>query len=162
MKMTVLYHSKSGNTKRMAQVIADGMKSVEGAEAKTFPLEEIDEAWLKESRCVIIGTPIYLANLAGAVKTWLDGPSMKYGLAGKVGGAFATADYLHGGGELGIQSILSHMMVLGMLTYSGGGAYGKPVIHLGPLALKDHLQESEETFRLYGQRMATKTAELFK
>ena len=81
--------------------------------------------------------------------------------AGKVGGAFATADYLHGGGDLGIQTILNHMMVLGMLTYSGGGSFGKPVIHLGPVALHGHLEESKELFRLYGQRMATKTVSLF-
>ncbi len=162
MKMTVLYHSKTGNTSKMADVIAHGMMSVEGIDAKSFSIEEIEEEWIKESKCVVLGTPIYLADVSGAVKCWLDGPSRKYGLAGKIGGAFATADYLHGGGELGIQTILKHMMVLGMLTYSGGGSYGKPVIHLGPVALKDHLDESIDTFKLYGQRMATKAVEIFK
>lgn len=159
MKMSVLYHSKTGNTKRMAQVIADGMMSVEGVEAKIFAIEEIDEAWLGESKCAVLGSPIYLANMCGAVKCWLESP--KFVLAGKICGAFATADYVHGGGELGIQSILDHMLVKGGLAYSGGGAYGKPVIHLGPVALKEYLEESEETFRLYGQRMATKTVEIF-
>ena len=96
----------------------------------------------------------------GAVKVWLDGPALKAGLAGKVGGAFATADYLHGGGDLGIQTILNHMMVLGMLTYSGGGSFGKPVIHLGPVALHGHLEESKELFRLYGQRSAARCSAL--
>ena len=131
MKMTVLYHSVTGNTKTMAQVIAEGMMTVAGVEAKAFPIENWDAAWVKESKCVVLGTPIYLADLCSAVKVWLDGPALKAGLAGKVGGAFATADYLHGGGDLGIQTILNHMMVLGMLTYSGGGSFGKPVIHLG-------------------------------
>ena len=146
MKMTVLYHSVTGNTKTMAQVIAEGMMTVAGVEAKAFPIENWDAAWVKESKCVVLGTPIYLADLCSAVK---------------VGGAFATADYLHGGGDLGIQTILNHMMVLGMLTYSGGGSFGKPVIHLGPVALHGHLEESKELFRLYGQRMATKTVSLF-
>lgn len=161
MKMTVLYHSQSGTTQQMAQVIAEGMETVEGVEAKTFPLDGIDEAWTKESQCVVLGTPIYLATMSGAVKNWLDTESRKYALAGKVGGAFATADYLHGGAEIGIQSVLSHLMVMGMLTYSGGGSFGKPVIHLGPVALKGKLDESRETFHLYGQRMATKTKEIF-
>ena len=52
-------------------------------------------------------------------------------------------------------------MVLGMLTYSGGGASGKPVIHLGPVAISGHLDESRSTFELYGKRMAKKTLELF-
>ena len=53
---------------------------------------------------------------------------MAYGLTGKLGGAFATAEYLHGGAELGIQTILDHMLVLGMMAYSGGGAYGAHLI----------------------------------
>lgn len=162
MKMTVLYHSKTGNTKQMAEVIVEGIQTVEGVEAKAFPIEAIDEAWAKESKCIILGSPTYMASVCGAIKSWLDGPCRNYALAGKIGGAFATADYIHGGGELGIRLILDHMLVYGMLTYSGGGSYGKPVIHLGPVALKDHLEESKDTFRLYGQRMATKTLEVFK
>jgi len=161
MKMSVLYQSRSGNTKQMAEVIVEGMQSIEGIEAKVFSIDSVDEGFVKESRCVIVGTPTYLASLSGAVKSWLDGPSMKLGLAGKIGGAFATCDYLHGGAEIGIQSILSHMMVLGMLVYSGGGSFGKPPIHLGPVAMKEKLNESTEVFRLYGQRMAIKTKEIF-
>jgi NAD(P)H dehydrogenase (quinone) len=85
----------------------------------------------------------------------------KYGVAGKLGGAFATANYIHGGAELAMQTILDHMLVYGMLVYSGGGSQGKPVIHLGPQAVAGRLEETEETFRLYGQRMAAKAAELF-
>ena len=79
----------------------------------------------------------------------------------KSGGAFATANYIHCGGELGIRLILDHLLCHGMLTYSGGVAYGNPVIHLGPVALTGHLDESIDTFKLYGQRMAAKTVELF-
>lgn len=86
MKMTVLYHSVTGNTKTMAQVIAEGMMTVAGVEAKAFPIENWDAAWVKESKCVVLGTPIYLADLCSAVKVWLDGPALKAGLAGKVGG----------------------------------------------------------------------------
>lgn len=161
MKMTVLYHSPTGTTKHMAEVITQGMMSVEGVDAKAFSIDKIDEAWVKESKCLILGTPIYMASVTAAVKSWLETAGKKYGLSGKIGGAFATADYLHGGGELGIRTILDHMMVFGMLTYSGGGAFGKPVIHLGPVALKGHLDDSREIFQLYGQRMAAKTIEIF-
>jgi len=146
----------------MAEVIAEGMRIAESVEPKTFPIDKIDEVWVKESKCVIIGSPIYYASVSGAVKSFLERPCRKYGLAGKIGGAFATANYIHGGGELGIRLILDHMLCHGMLTYSGGVAYGNPVIHLGPVAITGHLDESKETFKLYGQRMATKTIELLK
>ncbi|MCI8453743.1 MAG: flavodoxin [Lachnospiraceae bacterium] len=161
MKMAVLYYSKTGNTKKMAKIIAEGMRHVESAEVGVFSIDAIDETWAKESRCVILGSPIYVSSVCAAVKDWLDGPCRKYELAGKLGGAFATADYVHGGGDLGIRLILDHMMVYGMLTYSGGGSLGKPVIHLGPVALGPRLEESRETFLTYGERMAKKAVELF-
>ena len=161
MKLTVLYHSVSGNTKKMADTIVEGMQIVENAEPRAFSIEEIDEKWIRESKCVIVGTPIYFASVSAAVKSFLERPCFKYELAGKIGGAFATANYIHGGGELGIRLILDHLLCHGMLTYSGGVAYGNPVIHLGPVALTGHLEESIDTFKLYGQRMAAKTVELF-
>ena len=162
MKLTVLYHSVTGNTKQMAEAIAEGMQMVESAESGVFPIEEIDEEWVKESKCVIVGTPIYFASVSGAIKSFLERPFGKYKLAGKIGGAFATANYIHGGGELGIRLILDHMLCHGMLTYSGGYSCGNPVIHLGPVAITDRLEESMDTFKLYGQRMAAKTIEIFK
>ena len=162
MKMMVLYYSKTGNTKKMAEVIANGVEQVSYVQAKTCSIKTVDEAWAKESKCIVLGSPIYVANVCAAVKAWLEGLCKCCDLAGKVGGAFATANYLHGDGELGIRLILDHMMVHGMLTYSGGDAYGKPIIHLGPVALGGHLEESEETFLLYGERMARKTMELFE
>ncbi len=161
MKMSVLYFSKTGHTQKMAEIIAGGMNTVDGAEAKAFSIHDLDEAWVRESRLVIVGSPIYMADVCGDIKTWLEGPCRQYNMAGKIGGAFATADYIHGGGELGIRTILDHMMVLGMLTFSGGGSMGKPVIHLGPVALSENLEASRATFETYGQRMAQKTMEIF-
>ncbi|NLN98357.1 MAG: hypothetical protein GX127_08285 [Eubacteriaceae bacterium] len=162
MKMSVIYHSKSGNTKRMAEVIVEGMMSVEGVEAKAFSIDDVDETWAKESKCLIFGTPIYMACLSEPMYSWLHGPCAQLGLAGKIGGAFATANFIHGGGDLAIRTILDHLLTYGMMAYSGGGSFGQPVIHIGPVAIAKKLEESDEIFKLYGQRMATKTVELFK
>lgn len=161
MKITVLYHSVSGTTKKMAEAIVLGINSVEGAEAKAYPIDEANEEYLQESRCVILGTPVYYASMSGEMKMWFERSRGKYVLAGKLAGAFATADYVHGGGEIAIQSLLSHMMVAGMLAYSGGGAHGIPVIHLGPVAIKKEVDEYITLFTTYGKRMAAKTLELF-
>ena len=161
MKTMVLYYSKTGHTKQMAEIIAQGMERVQGVEAKACSIDALDEAWAAESKCIVLGSPIYFASICAAVKTWLEGPCQKCQLAGKLGGAFATMDYVHGGGDLGIRLILDHMMVYGMMTYSGGGSCGAPVIHLGPVALSGDLDASKETFLTYGERMAAKAAELF-
>ena len=162
MKMTVLYYSKTGNTRQMAECIAQGMETENGVEAKAFPLDRVDAAWAKESKCIVLGSPIYMAGVCADVIHWLQTVFPSYGLAGKLGGAFATADYIHGGGDLGIRTILDHMMVYGMMTYSGGGSCGKPVIHLGPVAISDRLTEAEDTFKTYGKRMAAKALEIYQ
>ena len=161
MKATVLYYSRTGHTKAMAETIARGMELEEGMEAKAFSISEIDEGWLRDSSCVILGCPIYMASVPTEIKDWLEHSPYKKELTGKLGGAFATASYIHGGGELGIQTILDHMLVMGMVVYSGGGAFGKPVIHLGPVSVNGITEDQSETFVTYGRRMAIKTKELF-
>lgn len=161
MKAIVLYESKTGHTQKMAEVIAKGMEKVEGVEAKTCAIEAVDLTWARESKCIVLGSPTYYANVSGAVKAFLEGCFRECAPVGKLGGAFATADYVHGGGDLGVTLILEHMLVYGMLVYSGGGAHGKPVVHLGPVAWSAHLEEFEEVFSLYGERMAKKALELF-
>ncbi len=162
MKATIIYHSVSGNTKKMAEIIAEAMSTVEGMEAKAFSIDAVDEAYAKESKCIILGTPVYAASTSAAMKTWIETSLFKTcQTAGKLGGAFATVGYLHGGAELAIRTILDHLMVYGMLTYSSGAAEGAPVIHLGPVALGSDISEYEELFTIYGKRMANKAVELF-
>lgn len=160
MKATIAYYSRGGRTKAMAQRIADGMNSVAGVEARIFSIEEIDLDYLATSDVFLIGTPVYYASTTWQIKKWFD-ESRNIALAGKLGGAFATADYAQGGAANAITMILTHMMVKGMLVYSGGGAYGKPIIHQGPVALKDTLEADQEMFPIYGKRMAEKALELF-
>ena len=48
MKMAVIYHSVTGNTKNMGEQIVKGMNCVEGVEAKGFPIEDVDVEFVKE------------------------------------------------------------------------------------------------------------------
>lgn len=159
MKASILYHSVTGNTKAMAEKIAEGMQSQE-IEAKTFSIEEADKDWMKDSDCIIIGTPTYYADLSAKTKEFLEVLG-EYQVAGKLGGAFATAAYSYGGGDIALQTILTHMMFWGMVVYSGGGACGNPPIHLGPVSCGAQSDGNPELFYLYGQRMAIKAKELF-
>ena len=72
---------------------------------------------------------------------------------GKLGGAFATGQYVHGGAENAIHDLLVFMMVMGMMVYSGGKSYGKPVIHLGPVGMSQNINDFKELFVTYGERM---------
>ena len=160
MKCAVLYYSKTGKTQAMAEAIVQGMTETQGVEARALSIEALDEEYLSQCRVVVVGTPTWHANPCWQIKKFLD-ESGRLGLAGKLGGAFATADYQQGGPDLAIQTILTHLMVDGMMVYSGGGAFGKPYIHLGPVALKDTFEEGRELFVTFGRRMAAKGLELF-
>lgn len=160
MKLAILYDTKSGNTAKMAEYILEGIQSVPGAEARAYSIENIDEAYVRDCCALIVGTPTYNGTLTGRIKIWLESGLGKLNTAGKLGGAYATAAYIHGGGDIAIQCVLTHMMVAGMMTYSGGGAQGAPVIHLGPVAIAPKLEEFAELFRIYGKRMAEQAAKL--
>ena len=161
MEGTVLYDSVTGHSERMAEAVAEGMRRG-GLEARAFPVEGIDTAFAKESRVIVLGGPVYSASVGARLRAFLEKGFPSLEPAGKLGGAFATADYVHGGGEIFLQQVLTHMLCRGMLCYSGGSAFGRPVIHLGPVAISDALSDYEEVFRLYGERMAGKALELFK
>lgn len=160
MKLSIVYDSKTGSTAKMAEYIAEGIRTVPGAEAKVFPITAVDEAYVKESSALIVGTPTYNGSLTARMKAWLEDAPAKLDVAGKLGGAFATAAFIHGGADLAIQCVLTHLMVDGMMVYSGGQAWGMPVIHLGPVAIGPDLEGFAELFRTYGQRMARQVASL--
>ena len=167
MKLAVIYDSKTGNTRQAALWIAEGMGRVPGAEARAFHISEVDADFVKEAAGVVIGCPTYAALMTPDMRTWLMTSAGKLGLAGKLGGAFATEQYTHGGAEIVIQSILTNEIVFGMLCYSGGNAWGRPVIHMGPVGVNGNTEPHNgmvhyrEYFSVFGERFASKAAELF-
>lgn len=160
MKLSIVYDSKTGSTAKMAEYIAEGVRTVPGAEARVFPITAVDEDYVKASSALIVGTPTYNGSLTARMKAWLEEAPAKLDVAGKLGGAFATAAFIHGGGDLAIQCVLTHLMVDGMMVYSGGHVHGMPVIHLGPVAISPELDSFAPLFRTYGQRMAQQAAKL--
>ena len=148
MKASILFDSKTGNTKMAGEWIGKGMEEA-GIEVKCFNISDVDKAWVKESDCVIIGSPTYMADVSGDMKKFLESLG-GFGVAGKLGGAYATAQYDWGGGVIAIETMLRHMIVAGMMAYSSGGTES-PVIHLGPVSVNGN---HEDLFVQYGRRMA--------
>lgn len=153
MKVAIVYDSRTHTTEKAADFIAEGMKSVDDIEVKCFNIDEVDFDYISQSNMVIFGSPTYMASVTAKMKSWLEANAKKLDLAGKLGGAYATEQYIHGGAENAIQEMLVFMMVMGMMTYSGGAACGKPVIHLGPVGMSQDIDSFKELFVTYGKRM---------
>jgi NAD(P)H dehydrogenase (quinone) len=160
MKISIVYYSKTGKTKAMAEIVAAGMKEIEGIEVCLFDVDHVDAGYINESKAVIFGTPTYYANMCWQIKKWFD-EGGKYNLSGKLGAAFATANVPQGGADVAILTLVQHMMVKGMMVYSGGTTLGQPFLHLGAAAWRDTFEENKELFHVFGKRIAAKTKELF-
>ena len=153
MKAAIVYDSRTHTTEKAAGFIAEGLKAVNDIEVKCFNIDEADFEYIQQSQLVIFGSPTYMASVTAKMKSWLEGNAGKLKLAGKLGGAYATEQYIHGGAENAIQEMLVFMMIMGMMTYSGGSSCGKPVIHLGPVGMSQDIESFKELFVTYGQRM---------
>jgi flavorubredoxin len=66
----VAYHSANGNTEKMAQGVVDGVKAATGATAVLKKVGEVTADDLLSADAVIIGSPVYFANMAGDVKVF--------------------------------------------------------------------------------------------
>lgn len=158
--LTIIYHSKSGNTKFIAKIIANAIREETGLEVKSMPIENIDYDFLNKSKAVIIGFPTYNASYSWEVKQWID--NLKdVSLSGKIGAVFATENYLGGGADFAELSFIGSMLVKGMLIYSAGASEGKPYTHYGCVCIKDGDEEQKERARIFGVRIANKAKELF-
>ena len=155
MKLAVIYDSRSNNTASCAEAIARGMQTVEGTEARIFHIDDFDLDYVKECTGIVFGTPTYMAGPSSSMYSWFEKNCQKMDLPGKLGGAFATGNYIHGGEDLAITILLTHMLTKGMMAYSSGNAFGKPFIHVGPVSITPDTDKFLELFETYGYRFAT-------
>lgn len=143
-KILVLYHSSYGHIETMANAVAEGARSVGGADVtikrvpETMPADAMKTAGMKVDQAapiaepgelgdydaILFGTPTRFGNMSGQMRTFLDqtgGLWMKGGLIGKPAGVF-TSTGTGGGNETTIQSfhttLLHHGMIIVGVPYS--------------------------------------------
>jgi len=97
-RVLVAYHSLRGNTRQMAEAVAEGVAKVDGAVATVKRVEDCSKEDLQAADGLILGCPTYFANIPGAMKVVIDDWNwkLKVDFTDKVGGAFTT-----GGGQTG-------------------------------------------------------------
>lgn len=149
-KVLVVYYSRSGNTKKMAECVAKGLKSTKGVEVEVKAVQKAKVEELLDVDGVVIGSPTYYGSMASEVKKFID-ESVKYHgrLEGKVGGAFSSSANLGGGNETTIVDILKALMVHGMII-QGSSTGG----HYGPVSIGKPGERGKKLCINYGQRIA--------
>jgi NAD(P)H dehydrogenase (quinone) len=156
-QVLVAYFSATGNTKMMAMAVVEGVRSIEGVECvlKTVGQATNDD-WLAADG-IIVGSPTYFGQMASTVKQMFDITEEVYGqLEGKVGAAFTTSGGAGCGHELTNMSIITAMLVSGMIVQ---GTTKGP--HFGPFAVGKPNEKDLQTARDLGRRVAELAKALF-
>lgn len=161
MKLSVIYHSESGNTKKVAELIANSAQDVKNIDAIAMSIDSLNLEFLADSKAVIFGCPIYAAGLSWQMKKFFDTTPFTL-LNGKLGATFTTARIIGGGGALGELNMITAMLVKGMLVYSSGSAEGQPFTHLGAVCIQDGDEEQKQRVQIFTKRIAKKALELFE
>jgi NAD(P)H dehydrogenase (quinone) len=143
----ILYYSRGGHVKAMAEQIARGVETVSGCHAvlRTVPpVSTVCEATedkipseghlyvthedLKHCSALVLGSPTRFGNMAAPLKFFIDSTSdiwLSGELSGKPAAVFTSTGSLHGGQESTLLSmmlpLLHHGMLLMGLPYSEPG-----------------------------------------
>jgi NAD(P)H dehydrogenase (quinone) len=129
MQILILYYSKGGNTRKLAESIAKGVEEVEGVHAVLKNTEEVTKDHFLDSQGIIAGSPVYFGVMAAELKKIFDDfVGVRKKMEGKVGAAFATSGDPTGGKETTMMSIIQALLIYGMVIVgdpmSATGHYG--------------------------------------
>ena len=145
-EILVLYYSRGGAVRDMAQLVARGVESVKGAKARIRTVPKVSAsceatepevptsgapyAELKDlEECVglALGSPTRYGNMAAALNYFLDGTVsmwLRGTLIGKPAAVFTSTGSLHGGQETTLITMMLPLMHHGMLMV--GLPYSEP------------------------------------
>jgi NAD(P)H dehydrogenase (quinone) len=152
MQVLVLYFSKGGNTKKLAEMIAKGVEEVEGVKALLKHTRDVTKEDFTDSSGVIAGSPVYFGVMAADLKRVFDEyVGVRKRMEGKVGAAFATSADASGGKETTMMSIIQALLIYGMVVV------GDPMSatgHYGVACVGAPDQKAEENGAKLGRRVA--------
>ena len=148
MKILVLYYSRHGATRKLAELIAQGIAHVPNCEAvlRTVPaVSTVTEATepavpvsgapyveltdLEECAALALGSPTRFGNMAAPMKYFIDSTSTQWlsgALSGKPACVFTSTGSLHGGQESTLLSMMLPLLHHGMLMV--GLPYTEPAL----------------------------------
>lgn len=136
-KILILYFSRNGTTAGMANYIARGVASVDGAEAMLRTVPDVSTVCEKTAETIpgqgalyatlddlkscdglALGSPTHFGNMAAPLKYFIDSTTEIWfsgALSGKPAGAFTSTGSMHGGQESTLLSMMLPLLHHGML-----------------------------------------------
>ncbi len=155
--LLIVYYSRSGNTKKMADLVAEGARQVPGVSVTVQSVADTSPDQLLDAHAIIMGSPVYYGTMAAPLKALIDKSVMHHRkLDGKVGAAFTSSGADHGGNETTVLDIDKALLVHGMIIQ--GDPEGD---HYGAVAVGSPDERAANSCRRMGKRVAQLTLKLF-
>lgn len=155
-KGIVIYYSRSGNTKDMAEIIADAMNET-GLQTDCKSIESVSSDDLPGYDAIVIGSPTYYGQMASPIKTLIDEMVSRHGaLDGKIAAAFTSAANIGGGNETTIIGILEAFLIAGCVIQ--GDPEGD---HYGPVSISKPDNRVKQQCIRRGRRIAELTQKIY-
>ncbi|HHP7234724.1 MAG TPA: flavodoxin family protein [Desulfobacterales bacterium] len=156
MKVVILYYSKGGNTRKLAEAVAEGVGQVDDVEAVLRHTRDVTQEDFAAADGLIAGSPVYFGTMAAQLKQVLDdfiGGRKK--MENKVGAAFATSGDASGGKETTMLSIIQALLIYGMIIVgdpmAATGHYGTACVGAPDTAAREN-----------GRKLGRRVADLVK
>lgn len=152
MQILILYYSKGGNTRKVAERIAEGIESISGVKALLKSTQEVKMEDFVDSAGVIAGSPVYFGAMAWDLKRVFDEyVVVRRKMENKVGAAFATSGDPSGGKETTMISIIQCLLIYGMIVV---GDPMEATGHYGVACVGAPDERTSENARKLGRRVA--------
>lgn len=138
LSILVLYYSRHGSTRKLAELLAQGVESVQGCDVllRTVPsISAVSEATepeipadgapyvelsdLQQCAAIALGSPTRFGNMAAPLKYFWDSTSAQWlagALVGKPACVFTSTGSLHGGQESTLLSMMMPLLHHGMMV----------------------------------------------
>ncbi len=115
----VLYHSNTGNTQRMAELVAAGAAEHPDTQVRLRSITEADHTDLQWCDGIALGSPTNYGTVSWQMKQWWDQqPIENWGQRdGKIGCVFSNAGAWGGGQDWTCMTLLSILMNYGFLVF---------------------------------------------
>lgn len=157
-KIVVLYHSRTGRTQQMANLVAEGARRISQSDVRLKSIAEADVKDIFWCDGIAVGSPTNLGAISWPMKKfWDDLSSTAWGKTeGKIACAFSSSGSYGGGGEITCMNINTVLMNYGFLVF-GVTDYTDEHFspHYGAVSAGYHLPDGvAEASRLLGQRLA--------
>jgi NAD(P)H dehydrogenase (quinone) len=127
----VVYHSVKGHTAALAKGVEQGARRIANTDVQLKTPSQVTCKELLSADALVVGSPVYWANMAGEIKTFFDRWTTDckvlppdFPMRDKVGAAFTTGGEVASGKELTLLTILAAMLGNRMIVLSEGQALG--------------------------------------